>query len=85
MALPPLWKVCRELDRIRVRAVRFVGRWVHDPIRKPIYDLTARWRQLVTPGSLPLTDRVAVFVVYQPKGIAASILLTLQHLEQNRY
>lgn len=85
MTLPPLWKVNRELERIGVKAVRFAGRWVHDPIRNPIYDMTAGWRQTVTPGAYPLTGRVAVFVVYQPKGVAASILLTLEHLRRNDY
>lgn len=85
MALPPLWKVRRELDRIRVKTVLFTGRTFHDPIRRPIYDLTSHWRQQVTRGALPLTDRVAVFVVFQPKGIAASILLTLDHLRQNGF
>lgn len=85
MALPPFWKVRRELDRIATQTARSVGRYVHDPIRKPIYDWTARWRQQITRGSLPLTDRVAVFVVFQPKGLAASIHLTLQHLRQNGF
>ncbi|WP_295073778.1 rhamnan synthesis F family protein [Tabrizicola sp.] len=85
MALPSAWKVRRELERIRVKAVLFTSRWFHDPIRKPIYDLTARWRQLVTKGKLPLTDRVTVFVVYQPKGLTGSILITLEHLRRNNY
>lgn len=85
MALPPRWKVQREINRIKDRTARFFGRVLHDPIRKPIYDLTTKWRQRVTPGQLALTERVAIFVIYQPKGIAASVLLTLQHLRQNRY
>lgn len=85
MPLPPAWKVRRELERMRLKAVLFTSRWFHDPIRKPIYDLTARWRQRLTKGSLPLSDRVAVFVVFQPKGIPPSILLTLEHLRQNRF
>lgn len=85
MALPPLWKVRRELDRIRDKTVLFTSRTFHDPIRRPIYDLTAHWWQQVTKGALPLTDRVAVFVVFQPKGIAGSILMTLDHLRQNGF
>ncbi|MFO1203169.1 MAG: rhamnan synthesis F family protein [Tabrizicola sp.] len=85
MALPPGWKVKRELNRIVDKTGAALGRWIHDPVRKPIYDLTALWRQRVTPGAFALTDRVVVFVVYQPKGIAPSILLTLDHLRQNLY
>ncbi|MFM7332941.1 MAG: rhamnan synthesis F family protein [Tabrizicola sp.] len=85
MALPPLWKVRRELERVRVKSVRFAGRWIYDPIRKPIYDRTSKWRVQVTPGEFPLSDRVAVFVIYQPAGVAHSILLTLDHLRRNAY
>jgi Rhamnan synthesis protein F len=85
MALPPLWKVRRELLRIREKTSRAAGRWIYDPIRKPLYDLTTHWWHRVTQGSHPLTDRVAVFMIYQPKGIAPSILLTLEHLRQNHY
>jgi hypothetical protein len=85
MALPPLWKVRRELNRIRVKTTLFVSRWLYDPVRRLFYDLTSRWRLSMTAGALPLTDRVAVFVIYQPGGLPASIYLTLDHLRQNRF
>lgn len=85
MALPPAWKVRRELVRIGDKLSLAAHRWLYDPLRKPVYDLTWRWRQTITTGSLPLTDRVAVFVVYQPKGVPPSIFLTLEHLWQNRF
>jgi hypothetical protein len=85
MKLPPAWKVKRELERIRVKLELFVSGRLYDPLRKPIYDLTARRRQRLTQGNMALTDRVAVFVVYQPKGIPPSIFLTLEHLRQNRF
>lgn len=84
MPFPPLWKIRREIKRIADQASR-VTATARDGIRKPIYDATAPWRQKVTPGELALTDRVAVFVIFQPKGLSASILLTLRHLQQNRY
>lgn len=85
MKLPPAWKVKRELERIRVKLELFVSARLYDPLRKPIYDLTAHRRQRLTQGNMALTDRVAVFVVYQPKGIPPSIFLTLEHLRQNRF
>lgn len=85
MALPPSWKVRREINRIATKAAIFTSRVFHDPVRKLIYDVTVPWRQRVTLGDLPLTDRVAVFVVYQPKGLAASTVLTLDHMRQNGY
>lgn len=85
MSLPPMWKVRREFHRMWVRTTLFASRCLYEPLRKPVYDLTARWRQRITNGKLPMTDRVAVFVVYQPKGIAASLLLTLDHLQENGF
>lgn len=85
MPVPPLWKIRREINRIADKSSRFFGRTLYDPVRKPIYDLASRWLLCVTPGQQALTDRVAVFVIYQPKGLAASLHLTLQHLRENRY
>ena len=83
--LPPPWKIRRELNRIRTRTGLFLARIAYDPVRKPIYDLTARFHQRLTKGLQPLTDRVAVFVIYQRKGIPSSILLTLDHLRRNGF
>lgn len=85
MPFPPLWKVRREINRVGVKTAIFVSRRFYDPCRRPIYDLTAQRRLRVSAGKLPLTDRVAVFVVYQPKGLASSIFLTLEHLRNNGY
>ncbi|MGL4239129.1 rhamnan synthesis F family protein [Tabrizicola sp.] len=85
MPLPPAWKVQRELLRIKHKVLPSVARVTYEPYRKVVYDLTASGQQQVTDGALPLTDRVAVFVVFQPKGVAASIFLTLDHLKENGF
>lgn len=84
MPVPPPWKIRRELKRLADQGARLSAS-VIDGIRKPIYDATAHWRQTITPGQHVLTDRVAVFVIFQPQGLAASIILTLRHLRQNGY
>ncbi len=85
MTLPPMWKVRRELWAIVTKSRRFYLRTVQDRLRKVVYDRTSHRQITVTAGGLPLTDRVAVFVVYQPKGLAKSVLLTLEHLAQSRF
>lgn len=85
MAIPPGWKVKRELDRITNKLSVVMDRLVHDPVRKVVYDLTSDRKKIATSGRLPLTDRVAVFVLFQPKGIPASVHLTLDHLRENGF
>lgn len=80
MKLPPWWKVKRELKRARDKIARAVGRAVVEPPRQWLYDRAAHRNERLTQGRLPLTGRVAVLVLYQPRGIAASLRLTLDHL-----
>ena len=85
MTLPPMWKVRRELWAIVTKSRMLYLRTVQDRLRKFFYDRTSHRQITITKGDLPLTDRVAVFVVFQPKGLARSVLLTLEHLARSRY
>ena len=85
MTLPPMWKVRRELRAGFTKLSMLFIRTVHDPIRKVIYDRRSNRLIKITPGELTLTDRVAVFVVFQPNGLAPSLQLTLDHLARNRF
>ncbi|WP_103258576.1 rhamnan synthesis F family protein [Tabrizicola aquatica] len=80
MSLPPWWKIKRELARVRDAATRALGRALVEPPRQWLYDRATDRNERVTPGRLPLTGRVAVLVLFQPRGIAASVQLTLDHL-----
>ena len=68
-------------DKLRT----MLARLAYEPLRKVIYDRRAHRLQHVTQGALSLTDRVAVFVIFQPTGVSRSVLLTLEHLRDNRY
>jgi hypothetical protein len=82
--LPPLWKVKRELIRLGLRAnERLPFAYLLDTIRQHHHDRQAHEALRETSGSLPLGDRVAVFILFQPKGIAGSTYFTLEHLAQN--
>ena len=84
MTLPPIWKVRREVKRIRDQLSRAAAYFYEPPVRL----LHKRW--LITKarpltGQLPLGSKVAILVVYQPKGIASSLFLTCDHLIDQGY
>lgn len=80
MTLPPLWKVQRELERVRVGAWRWLRGAVVEPPRQWLYDRRTARHQRPVAGRGTLTGRVAVLVLFQPKGLAGSVQLTLDHL-----
>ncbi|TAG21080.1 MAG: hypothetical protein EAZ40_09230 [Rhodobacterales bacterium] len=89
MALPPAWKVKRELRRAYEKAKDALAlhpanplRQLPDRLRQRHHDRNLHRLLRETPGARPLTARVAVFVLFQPKGIAGSTFLTLDHLAQ---
>jgi hypothetical protein len=80
MTLPPLWKVKRELDRIRVGVWRAWRGALIEPPRQWLYDRHTEKHQHPVTGRAALTQRVVVLVLFQPKGLASSVQLTLDHL-----
>jgi hypothetical protein len=83
MALPPAWKVKRELRRVYENLLDFVRfRPAVEWLRILHYEVHPRINLHETQGALLLTARVAVFVLFQPKGIAGSTLQTLAHLAE---
>ena len=89
MTLPPRWKVKRELRRIFEKARDAVTLHPANPMRQFSGRLRQRHhdRNLAsllreTPGTRLLASRAAVFVLFQPKGIAESTFMSLDHLAQ---
>lgn len=84
MTLPPYWKVKREVTRIRNQMSRVAADFYEPPLRI----LHKRWLETKArplTGKLPVGPKVAILVVYQPKGIARSLFLTADHLIQQGY
>ena len=84
MKIPPYWKVKREVRRIRDQLSRVAADFYEQPMRI----LHKRW--LITKaqplaGKLPLGSKVAILVVFQPKGVARSLFLTCDHLIDQGY
>ena len=84
MTLPPRWKVMREAYRIRDQASRLCAYFLEPPLRV-LHDrwLTKTARPLT--GHLEMGNKVAIFVLFQPKGVARSLLMTCDHLIAQGY
>lgn len=82
--MPPLWKIKRELLRIRDRGLRNVERLGEAGARRRHdRDLFAVLKE--SEGQVPALRRIAVFVLFQPKGVQPSTLFTCGHLVANGY
>ncbi|WP_309666769.1 rhamnan synthesis F family protein [Tabrizicola sp.] len=79
-----MWKLKREGIRLREMIAAWLGN-LYEPALKRRHD---RWR-VVQPvpkdEGIALTPKVAIFLIYQPKGVARSILATLRWLVANGY
>ncbi len=83
-ALPPYWKIRRELFRIADKlSDRLPFTFLQDLFQQRRYDRQLSKVVRETPGLLTLGDRVAVFILFQPKGIAGSTYFTLNHLAES--
>lgn len=84
MALPPGWKVKRELERARDQIARGLERLYAPAVdRHHLRRLQSRLSS--TDGSAPKSSRIAIFVLYQPGSVARSTYLTCRHLVANGY
>lgn len=82
--MPPIWKIKRELhvvwSQFRMIPEIFLG-W----ILLRIYDRHMVEKVKVTSGLCQLTDKVALFLLYQPRGIEQSAIKTCMHLKSLGY
>lgn len=80
----PLWKLKREITRIGLH-LQAIPQAVIEPIRQARHD--RKWDEIVRieDGDAAETDKVALFLVYQPNGVAESVFHTCRHLIANGY
>ena len=84
MSLPPIWKVKREIGRVGDQARRLTSKLYEIPVRAN----HNRWLTNVAqplPGKRILGNKVAIVVLFQPKGVAASVFLMCDHLISQGY
>lgn len=73
------WKLKRELAVIGNQlASPFT--FITNRLQKSLYEKTKAKLIRLTDGAAPLSREIAIFIIYQPKGVAASVLCTCQHL-----
>ena len=80
----PLWKLRRELQRLKVQA-QALPMALYEPFVQTRHDRARAERVTVTQGALPATERMAVFLLYQPNGVNPSVLATCRHLVQQGF
>ncbi len=87
----PGWKIKRELKRLGYQIWGIPKYFASLPEKlrhdRRIEDHDLNFAQLVsvTAGNVTATKKFAVFLIYQPKGIAASVFLTLNYLRAHGY
>ncbi|MCU0854798.1 MAG: rhamnan synthesis F family protein [Rhodobacteraceae bacterium] len=80
----PGWKLKRELERLKVQA-QAVPLALYEPFVQRRHDRERGTRIAVTPGALAAGEKLAIFLLFQPKGVAASVLLTCRHLADSGF
>ncbi len=79
MSLPPAWKIKRELFRLD-HQFRSLVEPVGAASRRLLYDTQKSASIDQLNGDLPVGEKIAVFVLFQPSGVAESVLRTLDTL-----
>ncbi|MBT8415360.1 MAG: rhamnan synthesis F family protein [Boseongicola sp.] len=80
----PKWKLLRELDRLKTHA-QAIPLAVSEPFLQRRYDARRDQDLKVYEGSLAASDTLAIFLVYQPRGVAASVFRTCAHLVESGF
>lgn len=84
MAMPPFWKLYRELDRMRQMLQAAVCR-IYEPFVQRRHDRNRNRLLQVHDGGLSLGPKVALFLIYQPRGVSPTVRLTCDHLVAKGY
>lgn len=80
----PAWKLKRELNRLG-QQLRGIPERVTDPIRARRLDRAVTAGLPRFDGALPAADKIALYLLYQPKGVAPSTVETCRWLAEHGY
>ena len=80
----PRWKVQRELNRMGEQ-IRALISYPLEPILKAKHDRLLHKHIRQWDGARPATQKVAIYLIYQPRGLLASTIETCRHLTENGY
>lgn len=79
-----LKKARRELDRLKVR-LRALAEYPFEPFLQRRHDGQFKARAVFEDGLRPLTGKVAIFLIYQPRGLSKSVIETCKELDRAGY
>lgn len=82
--MPAAWKVRRELGRLG-QQLKGLGERLTDPIKQRRLDQTVAAGLLQMNGVVPPSHKIAIVLMYQPTGIADSLLMTCDWLAAAGY
>lgn len=71
----PGWKLRRELGRVG-QQLRGIGEMLTDPVKQHMLDRAVARGLPLLEGAQPASDKVALVLIYQPAGVANSVLAT---------
>lgn len=80
----PAWKLRREWESLKQQLQALPERWI-GPARQRRLDARFPADCRVRDGAVPLGEKVAILLLYQPRGMAASALATVEHLTGRGY
>ena len=87
----PLWKLRREFTRLTDQLLDLPDKIANlrhrlsEPARRAVYERDFDRLTRLNEGQVPLKDRVAIFLIYQPTGVAPSVLGTCKWLAAEGY
>jgi hypothetical protein len=80
----PLWKIKRELSRLKQQLLSMPAFFL-EANKQKAYDATFDQHIQLFHGSTIQTQAYAILLCYQPKGLSASTFFTCQHLQSQGY
>ena len=80
----PRWKVRREFNRLGEQIQALLS-YPIEPFRKWAHDRNFSQTVTLHDGAVPLKSKVAIFLIYQPRGLLGSTLLTCKHMAAKGY
>lgn len=78
------WKVRREVQRLK-QQLRAVPEFFYEPLLRWWHDHARTRRIQVREGMLPAKAKVAIYLLFQPAGVAKSSIETCRHLIDKGY
>lgn len=84
LAVVETWKIGRELRRLQ-QQLQALPEFFYEPLLRRWHDARRSRVLQAQPGGVQASAKVAVYLIFQPAGLAESTLLTCEHLAAEGY